>query len=302
MARDHPAQVERGLQLKKVGNADHRPGRRSRGPPHQCPRSAASTAAHPAGAACPGGAAGLGSRRRAAHRAVGGRFRLPRLRVATTSSCHCGTRRSTPFSPDGSAPTADSTLTPTSSSVMSSRSTSRTPPRCTRNSTGGAPTSPGRWRATRSTRTCCRRGPRGRRSAGLDAVCRNPFRSIVVRAVEVLYACDEASGSSRPTSRPTELYVEVEPRAGSGCGITRPREACSITVMTSTPTVSSRRRASCRRRRRTRARSRMTCAVRGRPAAAGHHALTRQCEQAIRSYDPCISCATHFLTLHMDRT
>jgi len=29
--------------------------------------------------------------------------------------------------------------------------------------------------------------------------------------------------------------------------------------------------------------------------------LTHECEQAIRNYDPCISCATHFLTLRMDR-
>ncbi len=25
------------------------------------------------------------------------------------------------------------------------------------------------------------------------------------------------------------------------------------------------------------------------------------CEQAIRNFDPCISCATHFLTLEVDR-
>jgi coenzyme F420-reducing hydrogenase alpha subunit len=30
--------------------------------------------------------------------------------------------------------------------------------------------------------------------------------------------------------------------------------------------------------------------------------LTRQCEQAIRSYDPCISCATHFLDLTVERS
>jgi coenzyme F420-reducing hydrogenase alpha subunit len=30
-------------------------------------------------------------------------------------------------------------------------------------------------------------------------------------------------------------------------------------------------------------------------------ALTWKCEQAIRNYDPCISCATHFLRLHLDR-
>jgi coenzyme F420-reducing hydrogenase alpha subunit len=30
-------------------------------------------------------------------------------------------------------------------------------------------------------------------------------------------------------------------------------------------------------------------------------ALTTLCERAIRNYDPCISCATHFLTLRVDR-
>ena len=30
-------------------------------------------------------------------------------------------------------------------------------------------------------------------------------------------------------------------------------------------------------------------------------ALTDMCERAIRNYDPCISCATHFLTLHVNR-
>jgi coenzyme F420-reducing hydrogenase alpha subunit len=29
--------------------------------------------------------------------------------------------------------------------------------------------------------------------------------------------------------------------------------------------------------------------------------LTWQCEQAIRNYDPCISCATHFLKLSIER-
>jgi sulfhydrogenase subunit alpha len=29
--------------------------------------------------------------------------------------------------------------------------------------------------------------------------------------------------------------------------------------------------------------------------------LTWQCEQMVRNYDPCISCATHFLKLNLDR-
>jgi coenzyme F420-reducing hydrogenase alpha subunit len=32
-----------------------------------------------------------------------------------------------------------------------------------------------------------------------------------------------------------------------------------------------------------------------------HEKLTWQCEQMIRNYDPCISCSTHFLTLHIDQ-
>jgi coenzyme F420-reducing hydrogenase alpha subunit len=30
--------------------------------------------------------------------------------------------------------------------------------------------------------------------------------------------------------------------------------------------------------------------------------LTWKCEQAIRNYDPCISCATHFLKLEIERS
>src|SRR5690606_17308904 len=32
------------------------------------------------------------------------------------------------------------------------------------------------------------------------------------------------------------------------------------------------------------------------------HALTHRCEAAIRNYDPCISCATHFLDLRVKRS
>ena len=56
-----------------------------------------------------------------------------------------------------------------------------------------APTSWDRSRGTRSTTTGCR--PPARQAAdaaGLGPTCRNPFRSIVVRAVELVVACEEA--------------------------------------------------------------------------------------------------------------
>jgi len=70
--------------------------------------------------------------------------------------------------------------------------------------------------------------------AGLEATCRNPFRSIVVRAVETPYACDEAP-------RLVDGYQEldrhggpVEPRADVGYGCTKALRASSITVTAST--------------------------------------------------------------------
>src|SRR5580704_19215934 len=32
-----------------------------------------------------------------------------------------------------------------------------------------------------------------------------------------------------------------------------------------------------------------------------HEELTLRCEQTVRNHDPCISCATHFLKLHLER-
>ena len=39
----------------------------------------------------------------------------------------------------------------------------------------------------------------------------------------------------------------------------------------------------------------------GRYADLGDDELRVLCEQTIRNYDPCISCATHFLTLEIER-
>ena len=56
------------------------------------------------------------------------------------------------------------------------------------------------------------------RDAGLGAVCRNPFRSIVVRAVELVYACDEALRLIEAYEEPDAPAVPVEPVAGTGYG------------------------------------------------------------------------------------
>jgi sulfhydrogenase subunit alpha len=140
-------------------------------------------------------------------------------------------------------------------------------------------------------------------AAGLGDSCRNPFRSIVVRAVEVVCAIEEAIrliGAYEPPSSPS---VEVVARAATGHGVSEaPRgvlyqryeldEAGAVVSARIIPPTSQNQAAIERDLRQfVQARLELT-----------DEQLAGQCEQAIRSYDPCISCATHFLDLQVDRT
>jgi sulfhydrogenase subunit alpha len=55
--------------------------------------------------------------------------------------------------------------------------------------------------------------------AGLSDECRNPFRSIIVRAVEVVYAIEEALRIIGEYQRPSRPFVDVPVRAGTGHGV-----------------------------------------------------------------------------------
>ena len=138
--------------------------------------------------------------------------------------------------------------------------------------------------------------------AGIGAGCRNPFRSIVVRAVEILYAFDEALRLIDAYERPDEPSVPYEPRAGVGHGVSEaPRgllyhryeidEQGEIVSAWIVPPTSQNQRS-----------------IEGdlREFVAANVALPddelrHRCEQTIRNYDPCISCSTHFLKLEVDR-
>jgi coenzyme F420-reducing hydrogenase alpha subunit len=135
------------------------------------------------------------------------------------------------------------------------------------------------------------------------AVCRNPFRSIVVRAVEVLYAVDEALRIIDGYQRPDRPCVDVPPRAGVGHGATEaPRGLLyhryaidaggTITAARIVPPTSQ-NQASIEHDLRGVVQSRLDLP---------DEELALVCEQTIRNYDPCISCATHFLDLTVERT
>jgi sulfhydrogenase subunit alpha len=140
------------------------------------------------------------------------------------------------------------------------------------------------------------------REAGLDAVCRNPFQSIVVRAVELVQATDDALALIEAYERPDESAVEVEPRRAVGHGATEaPRgmlyhryeiddEGTILDARIVPPTSQNQRVIEEDLR-----------AVVERSLDLSDHELTQRCEQAIRNHDPCISCSTHFLELTVDR-
>jgi coenzyme F420-reducing hydrogenase alpha subunit len=140
------------------------------------------------------------------------------------------------------------------------------------------------------------------REAGLEPECRNPFRSIVVRAVELLYAYDEALRIVRDYEPPDRPFVEVEPRPGTGHGCTEaPRGMLwhryeidgdgSILAAKIVPPTSQNQAI---------IESDLRRFVEGH-IDLPHDRLTWHCEQVIRNYDPCISCATHFLRLRIER-
>ena len=193
MARDHREVVEGALRLKKTGNELHARRRRARDPSDQrprrrlLPRAARSRARR-------GGAEQLERAREFAREAVASPRRCrSRTSRRTTCSSRCASRTATRSRAGAWSRAPGSTSRPASTRSTSSRSTSSTRPRCTRACATAAPTSSVRWPATRSTATRCRRLAReAADAAGLGPVCRNPFRSIVVRAVEILYALDEA--------------------------------------------------------------------------------------------------------------
>ncbi|MBI1978183.1 MAG: nickel-dependent hydrogenase large subunit, partial [Candidatus Omnitrophica bacterium] len=58
------------------------------------------------------------------------------------------------------------------------------------------------------------------REVGLEPVCFNPFKSILVRAVELIHAFDEALKLIGKYEMPDQPAVPVKPRAGTGYGCT----------------------------------------------------------------------------------
>ncbi len=140
------------------------------------------------------------------------------------------------------------------------------------------------------------------KEAGLGKVCNNPYRSILVRMVETVYACEEALRLIEAYEEPDASCVAVTPKKGAGYGCTEaPRGIClhhykldkdgRIQLARILPPTSQNQK-------------QIELDLRGVVAAnldMKDEDLKWRCEQTIRNYDPCISCATHFLKLTVER-
>jgi len=129
----------------------------------------------------------------------------------------------------------------------------------------------------------------------------DPCSSIFARGIEVLYAFDESLRVIRAFEPPPAPFAVWEPRAGVGHGATEaPRgtlymrletdERGDVVAIRIIPPTSQNQ-------------ARIEEDLLG--LAPGLLALSqdearRTCEAAIRNYDPCISCSTHFLTLEIE--
>ncbi|MCB1516166.1 MAG: Ni/Fe hydrogenase subunit alpha [Hyphomicrobiaceae bacterium] len=137
---------------------------------------------------------------------------------------------------------------------------------------------------------------------GLGRSVKNPFQSIVVRMVEVQYAFEEAARIIRSYSPPSPSFIEASPRAGVGHGCTEaPRGICYHSyelddqglikkAQIVPPTSQNQPQIEVDLTRVVAANMNMQ-----------DEDLKWRCEQTIRNYDPCISCATHFLKLTVER-
>ncbi|HLA45926.1 MAG TPA: Ni/Fe hydrogenase subunit alpha [Aggregatilineales bacterium] len=137
--------------------------------------------------------------------------------------------------------------------------------------------------------------------AGLGETCCNPFKSIIVRSLETLYACDEALRIIDAYEKPPAPSVEIKPRAGWGYGCTEaPRgilfhryeldEKGFIRFVQIVPPTSQNQKT---------IENDLWHFVET-AIDLPEDKLTWHCEQAIRNYDPCISCSVHFLNLEIE--
>jgi len=124
--------------------------------------------------------------------------------------------------------------------------------------------------------------------AGLGPVVRNPFKSLTVRAIEMLYVCQEALRLAEACEDPEKPALDLVPRAGRGHGgIEAPRGLCCHRYdLDEDGRILAARIVSLAARNQTIIERDLRGVVQ-RSLTLSDEDLKGRCEQAIRNYDPC---------------
>lgn len=147
--------------------------------------------------------------------------------------------------------------------------------------------------------------PRARQLADevdVDWPCRNPFQAIIARALELVHAYEEAIEIIRDYKPFVPARIDYQPQASHGCAATEaPRgliyhryevdDEGLITFAKIVPPTSQNQQ-------------QIEDDLRDwlpRVLNGDDGQTARDCERLVRCYDPCISCSTHFLKLTVDR-
>jgi coenzyme F420-reducing hydrogenase alpha subunit len=137
---------------------------------------------------------------------------------------------------------------------------------------------------------------------GIAPPCRNPHKSILARAVETVFAFEEGLAILKSLTMPSRSRVPYKVRAGEGVSATEaPRglifhryrvdhdgkvEFAKIVP----PTSQNQAQIEADLRQ-----------LLPQLIACDDAKIAHDCERLVRAYDPCISCSTHFLKLHIER-
>ena len=138
--------------------------------------------------------------------------------------------------------------------------------------------------------------------SGLSFPCLNQFKSIIARAVEMVFTCEEALRIIDCYELPASRRARAKVRASTGHAITEaPRgilyhrysiddNGLILAARIVPPTSQNQKQIE----------DDLSHYVPG-IVSESVERITWQCEQIIRNYDPCISCACHFLKLRVER-
>jgi coenzyme F420-reducing hydrogenase alpha subunit len=134
--------------------------------------------------------------------------------------------------------------------------------------------------------------------------CKNNFKSIIARSLELITAYEEALAIVEDyQSEPSPNRIAYEPKVGAGCHATEaPRGLLYHRYRIGTDgLIAEAKIVPPTSQNQPRIEEDLRALL---PGILDHDdaEVTRRCEHMIRNYDPCISCATHFLRVRIDRT